>query len=262
MNYQLPLFDAERNGRVKVQPFRTQLLKWVGNKQRFAHEIISCFPAEFGTYYEPFLGSGAVLGTLSPQKAIASDALKPLMDLWQAIQAYPDTIKEWYAQRWQQYMAGDKVAAYEQIKATYNAHPNAADLVFLSRSCYGGVVRFRKDGYMSTPCGVHVPIPPESFARRVDLWHQRVQHTTFLHSDFETVMQQSQKGDVVYCDPPMLTRRRFYMAHRNSVCSGCSRPSLIVSDVACMLSSVLMGQKRQVARSPVWIFRLAYLNVR
>ena len=29
-----------------VAPFHTQLLKWIGNKQRFAHEIASYFPTE------------------------------------------------------------------------------------------------------------------------------------------------------------------------------------------------------------------------
>lgn len=56
------------NSNVGVKPFKSQLLKWIGNKQRFAHEIISYFPNKFGTYHEPFLGSGAVLGVLSPKK--------------------------------------------------------------------------------------------------------------------------------------------------------------------------------------------------
>jgi len=59
------------------RPFRSQLLKWIGNKQRFAHEIISYFPRDFKVYREPFLGSGAVLGTLAPTKAIGSDAFMP-----------------------------------------------------------------------------------------------------------------------------------------------------------------------------------------
>ena len=49
------------------KPFKLQLLKWIGNKQKFAHEIISYFPSELPAYYEPFLGSGAVLGTLAPK---------------------------------------------------------------------------------------------------------------------------------------------------------------------------------------------------
>lgn len=57
---------------------------------------------------------------------------------------------------------------YESVKAAYNKKPNGADFVFLSRACYGGIVRFRKgDGYMSTPCGVHDPLPVEGFAKRV-----------------------------------------------------------------------------------------------
>ena len=49
------------------KPFKLQLLKWIGNKQRFAHEIISYFPGKYDGYYEPFVGSGAVLGTLAPR---------------------------------------------------------------------------------------------------------------------------------------------------------------------------------------------------
>jgi DNA adenine methylase len=65
-----------------VAPFHSQLLKWIGNKQRFAHEIASYFPAKFGTYFEPFLGSGAVLGTLSPKSAVGSDVFRPLAEIW------------------------------------------------------------------------------------------------------------------------------------------------------------------------------------
>ena len=97
----------------------------------------------------------------------------------------------------------DKQQVYEEIKAAYNAQPNGADLVFLCRSCYGGVVRFRKsDGYMSTPCGIHQPISPTSFARRVDIWHRRTKGTAFRALDFEEAMDQASAGDMIYCDPP------------------------------------------------------------
>ena len=60
-----------------VRPFKQQLLKWIGNKQRFASEIISHFPSDFGTYFEPFVGSGGVLATLAPRRAVASDCFAP-----------------------------------------------------------------------------------------------------------------------------------------------------------------------------------------
>jgi DNA adenine methylase len=199
---QMPMVFASDDHRSHIQPFKKQLLKWVGNKQRFAHEIVHYFPRTYGTYYEPFVGSGAVLGTLAPPYAIASDMLKPLIDIWQTLQQSPETIKAWYRQHWVACEMGDKVQEYERIKASYNEHPNGADLLFLSRACYGGVVRFRRDGYMSTPCGVHSPMHPDNFAKHVDLWHQRVRHTIFLHSDFEAVMRRAEPGDIVYCDPP------------------------------------------------------------
>ena len=78
------LLFGEDNQR-EVPPFKTQLLKWVGSKQRFAHEIVAHFPATMGTYFEPFLGSGAVLATLAPTVAVASDVFAPLMEIWRTL---------------------------------------------------------------------------------------------------------------------------------------------------------------------------------
>ena len=186
-----------------IQPFKTQLLKWIGNKQRFAHEIISYFPDRVNTFYEPFLGSGAVLATLSHAKAVGSDIFPPLMEIWQTLHSSPDTLKKWYSERWVQATNGDKVDEYEVIKASYNKCPNGADFIFLCRTCYGGVVRFRKsDGYMSTPCGVHNPISPDTFSQRVDLWYERTKGTDFVLMDYRSAMLNAKEGDLIYCDPP------------------------------------------------------------
>ncbi|MGH8226181.1 MAG: Dam family site-specific DNA-(adenine-N6)-methyltransferase [Gammaproteobacteria bacterium] len=186
-----------------VAPFRTQLLKWIGNKQRFAHEIASYFPTDVKTYFEPFLGSGAVLAALRPPKALGSDAFGPLMEIWETLSSAPEELVQWYSERYEEYGKFGKPEGYERIKARYNSSPNGADLLFLCRSCYGGVVRFRKsDGYMSTPCGAHTPIAPESFARRVQLWNRRTVGTTFKRLDFSKAMEMANPGDLVYCDPP------------------------------------------------------------
>lgn len=186
-----------------VLPFKQQLLKWIGNKQRFAHEIAGLFPDDLKTYHEPFLGSGAVLGTLAPRAACASDALIPLMEIWTMLSRDPEQVKSWYAQRRDQVTSQNKTQIYEEVKRSYNASPNGADLLFLSRSCYGGVVRFRKaDGYMSTPCGPHPLMPSSKFAERVDIWADRVKGTVFTCQDFRDGLQAASSGDVVYCDPP------------------------------------------------------------
>lgn len=200
--YAAPCAHME-NVTLGVKPYKTQLLKWIGNKQRFAHEIISYFPTRFGEYHEPFLGSGAVLGVLAPAKAQASDSFKPLIGIWQTLKDEPETLKRWYRERWERSHHGDKVEEYEKIKASYNSSANAADLLFLSRSAYGGVMRFRqRDGYMSTPCGIHAPIHFGTFARRVDEWSLRVGGTEFHHREYEDSILRAKEGDVVYCDPP------------------------------------------------------------
>ena len=205
---QLELFTPEEapipsSGGTK--PFRTQLLKWVGNKQKQADSIIGFFPNRFNTYFEPFLGSGGVLGVLAPKKAVASDTFSPLVQIWQTLHNDKEGLTRQYADRYALIRQLGKKAAYGKVLANYNNNPNGADLLFLCRACYGGVVRFRKnDGYMSTPVGVHDPVSPESFSKRVDVWYARTQGTHFLNMDFAEALDQTKQGDLVYCDPPYI----------------------------------------------------------
>ena len=220
-----------------IKPFRLQLLKWVGNKQRFAHEIVSYFPRRFGTYFEPFLGSGGVLGSLVPTKAIASDSFQPLMEIWRTLNMEPATLKRWYEERWDQLQHGNKEAIYEQIKASYNSRPNGADLLFICRACYGGVVRFRQaDGYISTPVGIHDPISPRSFSERVDTWHERTKGTEFLRMEYEESMDMAKTGDMIYCDPPyshtqaiLYGAQSFSLEHLFRVIEKCKRRGVYVA---------------------------------
>jgi DNA adenine methylase len=223
------------------QAFRApkgQLLKWIGNKQRMASEIASYFPRSFGTYYEPFLGSGAVLAAVAPERAVATDSFAPLMEIWRALHDEPETLKQWYHDRCGLIdELGDKTVAYEQVKASYNAAPNGADLLFLCRASYGGVVRFRKrDGYMSTPCGAHKPIRPETFGQRVDEWHRRLVGTDFRRIEYETAMTVARSGDLIYCDPPyshsqaiLYGAQDFSFEHLLSVIAGCKARGVFVA---------------------------------
>ena len=200
-------------------PFKMQLLKWVGNKQRFGHEIGGYFPATYRRYYEPFLGSGGVLAVIQPHTALGSDGFKPLAEIWITLQSDPTLLIAWYSERYSMFKrANDRVQAYEEIKAAYNESPNPADLLFLSRACYGGVIRFRLDGFMSTPIGVHNPISPESFERRVHDWHVRTSGANFAHMDYREAIGQAGPEDIIYCDPPYVdTQSILYGAQRFSL---------------------------------------------
>ena len=178
------------------------LLKWIGNKHRVASEIASYFPVAYKIYYEPFLGSGAVLGVCAPTEAVASDGLKPLIEIWRTLKENPQRLLSWYRERWERFQESDRRAVYQEIKASFNREPNPADLLFLSRSCYGGVIRFRKDGYMSTPIGVHNPIRPEAMAKRIAIWRNRISGTQFVWRFSEETIDRARAGDLIYCDPP------------------------------------------------------------
>lgn len=188
---------------VGMPALKGQLLKWIGNKQKFAPEIITYFPKIYGTFYEPFLGSGAVLATLAPKRAVGGDVFKPLVEIWQQLHDDVETVVGWYQERHELIEVLGKKEAYEKVLASYNAKPNGADLLFLSRVCYGGVVRFRKaDGFMSTPCGPHKPMPPENFEERARIWAKRTAGARFMHGDFEETLSTAKAGDLAYFDSP------------------------------------------------------------
>jgi DNA adenine methylase len=190
-----------------------QLLKWIGNKYRSAPTILDHAPYRFGTYYEPFLGTGGVLGTLNPDDAIAGDTLTPLVDLWQLVKGNPEEVIDHYKETVQKMEEGDKEAVYEEIKASYNEDPKPLDLLMISRTCYGGVIRFTENGEISTPVGPHDPMKTTTFERRVNEWTEIVQDTTFYNQSFEETLSTVEEDDLVYLDPPyVLTQSILYGA--------------------------------------------------
>ena len=184
-------------------PPKSQLLKWIGNKQKFAAEITQYFPSSFKRYFEPFLGSGAILATLAPKDGLGSDIFAPLIEIWTTLKDNPARLVEWYSTHREKLQHLPKEKVYDSVRASYNSSPNGADFLFLSRTCYGGVVRFRKkDGFMSTPCGIHDPISTEAFSKRVKEWHMRLRNVSFRHCDYKEAFSEARAGDLIYCDPP------------------------------------------------------------
>ncbi|MBQ6343054.1 MAG: DNA adenine methylase [Anaerolineaceae bacterium] len=188
------------------------LLKWIGNKQRFAETIVSYMPESFNNYYEPFLGSGAVMAELlfadrskfypHVKHAYGSDALPFLIDLFRLVKNNPQSISDYYEKEINDYYSRPD-EKYIEIRNRFNSEHNPWDFCVLSRTCYSGVIRFRKnDGYMSTPRGPHKPICPETFTDRVKLWNSLLEKADFENENYTNAMDKAIRGDVIYCDPP------------------------------------------------------------
>ena len=188
------------------------LLKWIGNKQRFAETIVSYMPQNFRNYYEPFLGSGAVMAELLNsdanklfphfEHAYGSDILPFLIDIFELTKNEPEKLSNYYRKEIDLYYE-DPIQQYDIIRERFNKEHNPYDFLLLSRTCYSGVIRFRKaDGYMSTPRGPHKPIKPETFEKRLQKWHTLLQKSTFNCESYTTAMDRAGNGDLVYCDPP------------------------------------------------------------
>jgi DNA adenine methylase len=193
--------ESLESGHDSRKPPRHQILKWIGNKQRFAEMITDHLPRRYNRYIEPFVGTGAVLAAMQPDQGLASDTLNPLIEFWHLVQRDPEELASHYESCWEVLDARGK-DGFKEILTRYNNDPNPGDLLALSRSCYGGVVRFTLQGTMSTPMGPHRPIAPDLLRERLSVWQDRVRNTKFICQDYAKTLKKAGEGDVVYCDPP------------------------------------------------------------
>lgn len=121
------------------------VIKWSGSKRHQANSILQHFPEEFKSYYEPFVGSGAILYAARPEHAIAGDVCEPLIDLWKVIQKEPDALISHYDYHWHLLQEKGHTIFYE-VRDRFNKEQNPCDFFFLSRTCVNGLIRFNKKG--------------------------------------------------------------------------------------------------------------------
>ncbi|MEJ8777184.1 DNA adenine methylase [Pseudogracilibacillus sp. ICA-222130] len=72
-----------RNNSTLIKPF----VKWVGGKRQLLDDIYEYMPDDgYSTYYEPFLGGGALFLSEQPKKAIVNDGNEELINTYKVIQ--------------------------------------------------------------------------------------------------------------------------------------------------------------------------------
>lgn len=187
------------------------LVKWSGSKRSQAQKIVSFFPQKIDTYFEPFLGGGSVLGTFSPSKAICGDICSPLIDIWDLTKTTPEILSEEYEKRWSQLQDKGHLYYYK-IRDSFNKKQNPHDLLFISRTCVNGLIRFNSNGdFNNSFHHSRKGIRPLQFKEIITAWSKIIKNYRFLNKDYQASTAQAKKGDFIYLDPPYFnTRGRYF----------------------------------------------------
>ena len=120
------------------------VIKWSGSKRSQAQEIIKHFE-QFDCYYEPFLGGGSVMYAVNSSSAICGDICEPLIGFWKMVQSSPREVISYYSEEWNR-LQKDGYEVYYDIRSRFNADKSPLDLLFLSRTCVNGLIRFNSEG--------------------------------------------------------------------------------------------------------------------
>lgn len=187
------------------------VIKWSGSKRLQADEILKNVPAQFNTYFEPFVGGGSILYAIHPKKAICGDICEPLIALWNEIKDSPEELAEAYRLRWNR-LQNEGYEAYYSIRDDFNRTHSPEDLMFLSRTCVNGLIRFNAKGEFNNSLHhTRKGIKPESLEKIIMDWSKRIEGTLFLADDYITTTASATAGDFIYLDPPYYhTVGRYY----------------------------------------------------
>lgn len=185
-------------GVTKDAPKSPPLLKWAGGKRWFAQNHADLIPSKFNRYIEPFLGSAALFFHLQPRQAILADTNQELIDTYTAIRDFPIETKN-------QLKAHHRLHSkeyYYKIRSSKprTPHTKAARFIYLNRTCWNGLYRVNLNGQFNVPIGTktNVVLETDDFESTAKI----LQNAEFYSRDFEGIIDDAKKGDLVFADPP------------------------------------------------------------
>lgn len=184
----------------KIEP----VIKWTGSKGKVASSIATLFPQKIsGRYFEPFVGGGALL----PYKGLATiglagDIIPELIGIWNYIKTSPGVVASEYEVRWSS-LQENGYPEYYKIRDSFNNNRDPLDLLFLTRTCVNGLVRFNKKGDFNNSLHHTRPgINPSEFRKICYQWSTYIQKVEFVVDDYRNTLHSTMNGDVVFLDPP------------------------------------------------------------
>jgi len=152
-----------------------------------------------GRYHEPFLGGGALYFALQPERAALSDYNSRLIATYTGVRDDVDTVVDTLSQ-WP-YDKDFYLKCRARPIDDKPVHDIAAWMIYLNKAGFNGLYRVNKKG------GFNVPFGRYTNPRICDEPNLRacsgvLGQTTLTQGDFDRVLDDAEKGDFVYFDPP------------------------------------------------------------
>jgi DNA adenine methylase len=187
------------------QPDRHAFLKAAGGKTALLPEILPRLPEKIRTYYEPFLGGGAVFFALAAEsrfeRAVLGDANEEFAHAYTELARNVDAVirvlkKHVYEERYY-------YAVRAQDPRKLGPSGRAARLIYLNKTCFNGIFRVNKSGAFNVPFGRYTnPTICDEENLRAVAEVLRKKNTTIVSWDFAKTVETANRGDVVYFDSP------------------------------------------------------------
>lgn len=191
---------------MNIAPF----VKWAGGKRQLLDKLIEYMPKKYKTYYEPFVGGGALLLKLQPKKAVINDFNKELMDVYKCLRnkryykKLVECLKYHEEHHSQEYFY--QVRELDRHPSKFRAmrmYEKAARMIYLNKSCFNGLYRVSSKGYFNVPFNGKETVKifdEANFENLHKYFHKR--KPIMLTKDFVEATKTAKAGDFVYFDPP------------------------------------------------------------
>jgi len=184
-------------------------VKWVGGKTSLLPALLERTPYNINTYFEPFVGGGALYFALRHRKACLSDINEELINLYSVIKTDVDNLIEELNKHEQKIGYRKRVDYYYELRnmdrkkeyKDWTLLERAARTLYLNKTCWNGLYRVNSKGYFNVPYGGGKSplVIDESNLRSCSIV---LQDTIVNVLSFEWVEDVAKKGDFVYFDPP------------------------------------------------------------
>jgi DNA adenine methylase len=189
------------------KPIPYPFVKYLGGKSKMARHILERLPLKFNTYFEPFLGGGAVFFELAKQKrfnkAVLSDMNPELINAFAVIKKDVDGLICELRSGLYKYNKKRYLEIRSDNSTDKSRIEQAARFIYLNKSCFNGLYRTNMKGEFNVPFGKYnnPVICDEENLRAVSV---ALKHARIAKTGFENVLREAKLGDVVYFDPPYL----------------------------------------------------------